>query len=73
MDKAEVMSKKLINNPVDAVDEALAGLVASCPGVNLLKGHRVIVRADVEEITKQGKVNDFTQSMSASATRSSHR
>ena len=51
------MSKKLINNPVDVVDEALAGLVASCPGVTLLKGHRVIVRADVEEITKQGKVN----------------
>ena len=53
------MSKKLINNPVDAVDEALAGLVASYPGLTLLKGHRVIVRADVEVVTNQGKVSEF--------------
>ena len=50
------MSKKLINQAVDAVDEALAGLVAACPGLKLLEGHRVIVRADVEQVIKQGKV-----------------
>ncbi len=38
------MSKKLINAPERAVDEALAGMVAVYPGLRLLEGHRVIVR-----------------------------
>ena len=51
------MSKKLINSAEDVVDEALAGLAASCPGLRLLKGHRVIVRADVQQVIAQGKVS----------------
>ena len=52
------MSKKLINDPAGVVDEALAGLVAACPGLKLLEGHRVIIRADVEQVTKHGKVTN---------------
>ena len=51
------MSKKLINSPEDAVDEALAGLVATHPGLRLLEGHRVIIRADTETVIKEGKVS----------------
>lgn len=51
------MSKKLINNPDEAVDEALSGLVAANPHLRLLEGHRVIVRADVDDAVKaSGKV-----------------
>ena len=56
--EASNMSKKLINDPAGVVDEALAGLVAACPGLKLLEGHRVIIRADVEQVTKQGKVTN---------------
>ena len=49
-------SKKLINNPLDAVDEALEGIVAANPGLNLLRNHRVIIREDVDELRKAGKV-----------------
>lgn len=52
----DTMSKKLINAAVDVVDEALAGLVAACPGLRLLQGHRVIVRADVDQVVGDGKV-----------------
>lgn len=48
--------KKLINNPLDAVDEALQGIVAVNPGLNVLKNHRVIIREDVNELRKAGKV-----------------
>lgn len=51
--------KKLINNPESVVDEALAGLVAVHPGLRLLEGHRVVVRADIETVTKEGKVGDI--------------
>ncbi len=51
------MSKKLINSPERAVDEALAGLVSAHPGLRLLQDHRVIVRADVETVAKEGKVS----------------
>ena len=50
------MSKKLINDPERVVDESLAGLVAVNSGLKLLEGHRVVVRADVQEVVKQGKV-----------------
>lgn len=50
--------KKLINNPESVVDEALAGLVAVHPGLRLLEGHRVVVRADIETVIKEGKVGD---------------
>ena len=51
-----ITSKKLINNPLDAVDEALEGIVAANPGLNLLKNHRVIIREDGNELRKAGKV-----------------
>lgn len=49
-------SKKLINSAADVVDEALAGLVATCPGLRLLEGHRVVVRRDAQQLAQQGKV-----------------
>ena len=51
--------KKLINNSESVVDEALAGLVAVHPGLRLLEGHHVVVRADIETVTKEGKVGDI--------------
>ncbi len=52
----KAMSKKLINAPERAVDEALAGLVAVYPGLRLLEGYRVIVRADIRITVQQSKV-----------------
>lgn len=52
-------SKKLINSPERAVDEALAGLVAVHPGLRLLEGHRVVVRADIQSVVQQGKVRQL--------------
>ena len=51
-----IMSKKLVNSPEHAVDEAHSGLVAANPGLRLLAGHRVIVRADTEDVVNEGKV-----------------
>lgn len=53
---AKQNSKHLINKVETAVDEALQGIVAVNPGVQLLKGHRVVIRSDVEELRKAGKV-----------------
>ncbi|XP_003388110.2 PREDICTED: triokinase/FMN cyclase-like, partial [Amphimedon queenslandica] len=50
------MSKKLINSPDRAVDESLHGLVSVHPGLRLLSGHRVVLRADIEDLIKTGKV-----------------
>ena len=55
------MSKKLINDPERVVDESLTGLVSVNSGLKLLEGHRVVLRADVQDIVKQGKVNIFSQ------------
>ena len=55
-EKNSVTSKKLINNPLNTVDEALEGIVLANPGLKLLKNHRVIVREDVDELRKSGKV-----------------
>ena len=41
------------------MDEALAGLVAVHPGLRLLEGHRVIIRADIGTVVKDGKVSQF--------------
>lgn len=49
-------SKKLINKPLDVVDEALQGIVAANPGLTLLKNHHVIIREDVDELRRAGKV-----------------
>ncbi|GAA4791873.1 dihydroxyacetone kinase family protein [Actinomycetospora chlora] len=40
--------KKLINDPADVVDEALAGVARTTEGAALVEGHRVLVRADRE-------------------------
>ncbi|XP_071079333.1 triokinase/FMN cyclase-like isoform X1 [Haliotis cracherodii] len=49
-------SKKLINAVERCVDDMLEGYVAVNPGVRLLHGHRIVVRADVEDYAKSGKV-----------------
>ena len=53
---AAYTSKKLINSPLNAVDEALKGFVAASPGLRLLKGHRIVIREDIDELRKAGKV-----------------
>ena len=50
------MGKKLINEPKKCVEDCLRGLVCVNPGLRLLEGHNVIVRADIEDIKKAGKV-----------------
>ncbi|KAK7103123.1 triokinase/FMN cyclase-like [Littorina saxatilis] len=49
-------SKKLVNSVERCVDECLAGLVATNPGLQLLEGHRVVVRADVASLVNAGTV-----------------
>uniref|UniRef100_A0A3Q2Z1F0 Triokinase/FMN cyclase n=1 Tax=Hippocampus comes TaxID=109280 RepID=A0A3Q2Z1F0_HIPCM len=46
--------KKLINSAEDCVDEALCGLVRASSGLSLLRGHRVVLRSDLDQI--RGKV-----------------
>lgn len=53
---SELKCKKLLNSPETCVDDCLEGFVAVNPGLRLLKGHRVVVRADVEEYKASGKV-----------------
>uniref|UniRef100_A0A7N8WK67 Triokinase/FMN cyclase n=1 Tax=Mastacembelus armatus TaxID=205130 RepID=A0A7N8WK67_9TELE len=47
-------SKKLINSVDSCVDEALYGLVRASEGLSLLKGHRVVIRSDLDNL--RGKV-----------------
>ncbi|XP_030018024.1 triokinase/FMN cyclase [Sphaeramia orbicularis] len=42
--------KKLINSVDSCVDEALCGLVRSSGGLSLLKGHRVVLRSDLDNL-----------------------
>ena len=51
------MSKKLINSPVSAVDDALSGLVAVYPGLTLLEGYRIIVRSDIVRVKAENKAS----------------
>lgn len=46
--------RKLINSADSCVDEALCGLVRASGGLSLLKGHRVALRADLDNL--RGKV-----------------
>lgn len=48
--------KKLINSVNQCVDDNLEGLVAVNPGLCLLEGHRVVIRTDVADVIKSGKV-----------------
>ena len=50
------MGKKLINEPKKCVEDCLQGLVCVNPGLRLLEGHNVVVRADIEDMKKAGKV-----------------
>lgn len=54
--KEVITSKKLINNSLNVVGEALEGFVAANPGLRLLKGHRVVIREDIDELRKAEKV-----------------
>ncbi|XP_077177242.1 triokinase/FMN cyclase isoform X1 [Paroedura picta] len=47
-------SKKLLNTVLSCADDALAGIVACNPGLQLLQGHRVALRSDLENV--EGKV-----------------
>lgn len=42
--------KKLINSVDSCVDEALCGLVRACGGLSLLRGHRVVLRSDLDNL-----------------------
>ncbi|KAJ8308298.1 hypothetical protein KUTeg_013172 [Tegillarca granosa] len=54
--KMATVCKKLINSVSQCVDDNLEGLVAVNPGLCLLEGHRVVVRTDVADVIKSGKV-----------------
>ncbi|XP_011366895.1 triokinase/FMN cyclase [Pteropus vampyrus] len=43
-------SKKLINSVAGCADDALAGLVACNPNLQLLQGHRVALRSDLDSL-----------------------
>ncbi|XP_060626966.2 triokinase/FMN cyclase isoform X1 [Anolis sagrei] len=47
-------SKKLVNTILGCADDSLAGIVACNPHLQILQGHRVALRADLENL--QGKV-----------------
>ncbi len=53
------MSKKLINSPVSAVDDALSGLVAVYPGLRLLENYRIIIRSDIDKVKAENKVMEL--------------
>ncbi|XP_030416731.1 triokinase/FMN cyclase isoform X2 [Gopherus evgoodei] len=44
------VSKKLVNSVPGSADDALSGLVACNPAIQLLQGHRVALRSDLENI-----------------------
>ncbi|XP_068164186.1 triokinase/FMN cyclase isoform X2 [Antennarius striatus] len=46
--------KKLINSADSCVDEALCGMVRASGGLSLLRGHRVVLRSDLDNL--RGKV-----------------
>ena len=52
----ETPSKKIINDPSDVVDEALDGVVLSNKNVQLLQGHRVLIRRDIRCVRERGFV-----------------
>ncbi|CAB3994072.1 triokinase FMN cyclase-like, partial [Paramuricea clavata] len=54
--QTEYPSKKIINNPSAVVDEALDGVVLSNKNVQLLKGHRVLIRRGIQCVRERGLV-----------------
>ena len=55
-----VKTKKLINGVQTCVDDNIEGLLAVNPGLLKVKGHRVIVRSDLEQYVGSGKVAILT-------------
>ena len=49
-------SKKLINSPVQCVPEMIDGLLATTSALTKVAGFNVLVRSDIEEVRRQGKV-----------------
>jgi triose/dihydroxyacetone kinase / FAD-AMP lyase (cyclizing) len=47
------MQKKLINSAETLVPESLSGLIKTYPHLNLIEGHNIIVRSDIEKIRKK--------------------
>lgn len=45
-----MISKKMVNSVEGCADDALAGFVASNPDLQLLQGHRVVLRSDLESL-----------------------
>ena len=50
------VSKKLINDPSNVVNDCLQGFVTSNANVLLMKQHKVVLRKDIETLKKNGKV-----------------
>lgn len=50
------VGKKLINDPSKTVNDALEGFVMTNPHVSLMRPHNIIIRKDVEDVKKAGKV-----------------
>ncbi|MCX5579435.1 dihydroxyacetone kinase subunit DhaL [Kaistia terrae] len=48
--------KKLMNATADVVDDMIAGLAIANPGLVLLEGERVVLRADIEAFKASGRV-----------------
>ena len=56
-----IPTKKLVNSVEACVDESIEGFVALHPGVRQLSGQpRVIVRADIDDYKRLGKVLTVT-------------
>nr|XP_054758491.1 triokinase/FMN cyclase-like [Lytechinus pictus]XP_054758492.1 triokinase/FMN cyclase-like [Lytechinus pictus] len=49
-------TKKLTNDVDRCVDEAIEGLISITPGITKLAGHRVVLRDDLNDVKKSGKV-----------------
>jgi len=52
-----IPAKKLVNSAETCVNESIEGFVAMHPGMRQLAGQpRVVVRADIEDFKRRGKV-----------------
>lgn len=49
-------TKKLVNSVDSCVDDALRGLVSVHSGLRILQDHKIVVREDIDEVIKAGKV-----------------
>ena len=56
METTQRITKKFVNGIDECVDENIDGYLQLHTGLRLLKGHRVIVREDIEEYKLSGKV-----------------